>query len=380
MIKENQYYSYNLGELPKGCQYCVRGEKLVLFVTGICPRRCYFCPVSDEKFGKDVCFANERKVHQDDDLLTEAQLMRARGAGITGGDPLTRLDRTVNDIRLLKEKYGKEFHIHLYTSLNLVTEEALRCLSAAGLDEIRFHLDFDSSKLWEKLLLAKNYPWNIGVELPLIPTKEKELFNVIDFISHHVDFLVLNELEVADNAHSQLLAMGFQTKDEISYAVQGSLELGQRLLKYVEERGYQLAVHLCTAKLKDGVQLSNRLKREAQGMRKKFDIVTEEGLLVRGALYLPSLVPGFGYRRKLAECDKEKYIEQLKEKVKSVVAELQLAEKEWYLDSEKPRILISSKKIKPLRKKLNQMGFIPAIVKEYPTADQLEIEVELFSN
>lgn len=377
MIKENQYFSYNLGELPQGCQYCVRGEKLVLFVTGICPRRCYFCPVSDEKFGKDVCFANERKVNVEEDLLIEAQCMRAKGTGITGGDPLAKLDRTVKYITLLKEKYGKEFHIHLYTSLNLVTEEALQRLAEAGLDEIRFHLDLDSVKLWEKVIWAKKYLWKVGVELPLIPTKEDELKKVIRFISDKVDFLVLNELEVADNSHSRLSEMVFQTKDEISYAVRGSLELGQQLLRYVEEQGYPLSVHVCTAKLKDGVQLSNRLKREAQGVKKKFDLVTEEGLLVRGALYLPSLVPGFGYRRKLAECDKEKYIGPLKEMVKSLVTELQLAESEWYLDTEKPRILISSKKIKPLRKKLKQMGFIPAIVKEYPTADQLEIEVEL---
>ena len=29
MVKENAYYSYNVQSLPKGCQQCVRGEKLV---------------------------------------------------------------------------------------------------------------------------------------------------------------------------------------------------------------------------------------------------------------------------------------------------------------------------------------------------------------
>ncbi len=377
MIAENQYYSYNLGELPEGCQYCVKGEKLVLFVTGLCPRRCYFCPVSDHKFGKDVYFANERAVHSEQDLLTEAQAMQARGAGITGGDPLMKLDKTIAAIKLLKESNGRKFHIHLYTSLNLVTGKNLQQLAEAGLDEIRFHLDLDLEKFWERLLLARKYLWTIGVEMPVIPTKEKELRKIIDFIQDKVSFLTLNELEIADNSQSSLVKLGFKTKDELSYAVQGSWEMGLNLLEYVKEKKYPLKVHFCTAKLKDAVQLANRLKREAQGVKKKFDQVDKEGLLTRGALYLPELVPGFGYRRKLGECNKEELLKRLRPLAEKMQQELKLSEDDFYLDPEKPRILLSAKKISPLKKRFKQWGLIPAIVKEYPTADQLEIEVEL---
>ncbi|MBI1968880.1 4Fe-4S cluster-binding domain-containing protein, partial [Candidatus Woesearchaeota archaeon] len=105
MIPKNPYYSYNISELPAGCQYCIRGEKLVLFVTGLCPRRCYFCPVSDQKFGKDVTFANERQVEQQEDVLKEAEAMSAKGTGITGGDPLVTVERTAKYIKKLKKKY-----------------------------------------------------------------------------------------------------------------------------------------------------------------------------------------------------------------------------------------------------------------------------------
>ncbi len=384
---ENQYYSYNLGELPEGCRYCVRGEKLVFFVTGICPRKCYFCPVSDQKFGKDVCFANERPVAVEEDILTEARAMRAEGAGITGGDPLARLDKTIAAIKLLKATQGKGFHIHLYTSLNLVTGKALQQLADAGLDEIRFHLDLDSEKFWEKLLLAGKHPWTVGVELPLIPTKEKELKKVIDFIRDKVSFLTLNELEMADNSQSSLAELGFRSKNSLSYAVEGSLETGLRLLKYVEngeekigkEAGKsRLKVHLCTARLKDAVQLANRLKREASGMKRRFDQVDNEGLLIRGALYLPELAPGFGYRRRLAECRKEEFLERLQPFAEKLQQELNLSGSDFYLDHDKPRILLSARKILPLKRRFKQWGLIPAIVKEYPTADQLEIEVEFF--
>lgn len=368
----NQYHSYNLGALPAGCQYCVRGEKLVLFVTGICPRRCYFCPISDAKFGKDVVFANEREIQNTDDVLAEAKAMNARGAGITGGDPLAALERTVSYIRLLKEKQGKEFHIHLYTSLNLVSEEVLAQLHHAGLDEIRFHLDLESETLWPRLELARTYSWSLGVELPVIPAKKEALCKAMDFVQDKVDFVTLNELEVADNSQSLLLKMGYTTKDRLSYAIRDSLKTGFAVMDYVKTKKYPLSLHLCTAKLKDSVQLANRLKREAQGVRKSFDLVDSEGLLTRGALYLPELAPGFKYRERLAGVNRTECVEKLRDKLETI----QKFAGDLFLDEQKPRILLASKLIRQHRREWKKLGLMAAIVKEYPTADQLEIEVE----
>ncbi len=376
MLKINKCHSYNLKTLPKGCLECIQGKKLVIFVTGICPRRCYFCPVSDEKFTKDDAYANERKINTTDDLFKEADLMQAKGAGITGGDPLAKLERTTNYIKILKEKYGKEFHIHLYTSLNLVTKEALKKLYNAGLDEIRFHLDLDDNKLWKNILLSKNFNWDIGVELPLVPGKEKEFKKIIDFIQDKVSFLNLNELEIADNSMSKLGEMGFKVKDQLSYAIEGSLQLGLTLLEYIQEKDYPLQAHLCTAKLKDAVQLTNRIKRESENAKKDFDLVDEEGMLIRGALYLFHLKPGFDYRKKLDEIDKNEFITKLKPLYDRIKKKFKLTDNEIFLDPEKPRILISRKLIKKKKSYFLGLDLFPAIVTEYPTANQLEIEVE----
>lgn len=366
----NKFYSFQLGELPLGCQYCVKGEKLVLFITGICPRNCAFCPVSDQKYQQDVICANERPVKHFQDVLSEAEKMQARGAGITGGDPLTKLDRTIEYIKQLKKHFGKSFHIHLYTSLNLVTEPVLQQLFEAGLDEIRFHLDLDDTKFWPRLSLARKFSWQIGVEIPLIPFKEQETKNLIDFVHDKIDFLNLNELETADTRHYRL---SLATKDQLSYAVKGSLEIGLSLLEYVQAKRYQLPVHLCTAKLKDAVQLAERLKREAQGAKHNFDFVDAEGLLTRGALYLEELKPGFGYREKLAN-DHTLILKRLEPLLQQI--QLKFPKEEFYLDSSKPRILCAKKLVKKEQKFFTKLGLIPAIVTEYPTADQLEIEVE----
>lgn len=369
-MKQNKYYSYNIKQLPIGCQYCVRGEKLVIFVTGICPRKCTFCPVSDQKFQLDVSFANERKIDTFSDIIKEAKLMKAKGAGITGGDPLSKLDRTIEYIQRLKQEFGEQFHVHLYTSLNLVSIESLSKLHQAGLDEIRFHLDLDDNKFWERLELARGFDWGVGVEVPLILGREEKMKKLIDFVKDRIDFLNMNELEIADNEHSSLKA---ETVG-ISYAVKGSLELGLEMLDYIKEQRLDLTVHLCTAKLKDAVQLASRIKREAKGAKHSFDIVDKEGMLTRGALYLDDLKPGFAYREKLNNIDKQDYVDKLKPLLQRIKSKMK--NENFFLDLDKPRILLSKKIVKKKKSFFHKLGLKPAIVKEYPTADQLEIEVE----
>lgn len=376
MIAENQYYSYNTKELPAGCQMCVKGEKLVLFVTGICPRTCYFCPISDLKYGNDVIYANERKVEKPEDVILEAELMNAKGAGITGGDPLSKIDRTVSFIYLLKQRFGKQFHIHLYTSLNLASEKNLELLFLAGLDEIRFHPDLETKQFWPRIALAQKYSWHIGIEVPLIPTKKQELRELLDFVHDKARFINFNELERADNHMSKLGEMGFLTTGKFSYAIEGSLELGLELLQYAEEKKYNLAAHVCTVKLKDGIQLTNRIKREAENVKKQFDVVDAEGILSRGALYLPALAPGVGYRRKLEAANKPLLLQQLHALLTKIQHDLCLSSEQIVLETQKMRLLLSRQHAKQHKKYFLKQGLLPALVKEYPTADQLELEVE----
>lgn len=358
--QKTKYYSYKIGDLPKGCQYCVRGEKLVLFITGLCPRHCYFCPISEKKYQKDVVFANERPVQLFNDIKTEAKLMNAKGAGITGGDPLAKLNRTLNYIKNLKKTFSKKFHIHLYTSLNLINEKNLAQLFQAGLDEIRFHPDLDNKILWPKLSLARKFSWDVGVEVPVIPGKEKELKQLIDFIKDKIDFLNLNELELADTPVSKLFQMGFQPRSQLDYAVKGSRELGLTLLKYLKKKKYQINTHFCTVKLKNAVQLAERIKREAKYSKKPFDQINFEGLLIRGALY----------------SNKPSSLKKLTTIKNRVIKDLKLKLNQIQIDQRNSRILISVNNIKKHKNYFLKLGFKPALVKEYPTYDQLTMELE----
>ena len=168
-IYKTSFKSYAIGNLPKGCQLCVKGLKEVVFVTGVCPKKpsCYFCPVSELKFGKDVVYANERPVKNVKEIIDEARLCSSKGAGLTGGDPLSRLGRAIKIIKALKKAFGKSFHIHLYTPLELVNQKVISRLEKAGLDEIRFHPSLGDKRLWERL--KAHTTMRKGVEIPVVP-------------------------------------------------------------------------------------------------------------------------------------------------------------------------------------------------------------------
>jgi hypothetical protein len=387
-IEKTSYYSYRLGSLPKGCKLCVRGEKLVLVITGLCGRDCFYCPLSDEKKNKDVVYANEWNVGYAKGeleekhlkvIVEEARLCEAKGAGVTGGDPLLVAERSVEAIKRLKKEFGKNFHVHLYTMPESVTEKKLKLLYDAGLDEIRFHPKVWDDSDWKKLAIARKFDWSIGAEIPAIPGYEKETRKLIDYLAGKVSFLNINELELADTRSNKLLGMGYTAKDELSYGVSGSEQMALDLMNYVKEKGYSLRVHYCTCKLKDAVQMASRIKRRAKNVAYGFDKITSEGMLLRSAIYLKETKPSFSYRKILKEMGAEERADLMRKLVAArdrLITEIGFKEEEVKIDDYKLRLIAAPKIVTKNSKLIKRIGLYPALVEEYPTRDGLEVDVE----
>ncbi|MFH1456411.1 MAG: radical SAM protein [archaeon] len=370
-IKKTNYYSWLIGKMPDGCKQCVKGQKEVIFLTGVCPRKCFYCPIAENKSQKDNVYANEWKIDNLKDLVTEAKLCSSKGAGVTGGDPLTRLDRTIKVIKLLKKSFGKQFHIHLYTSLNLVNDKVISKLEKEGLDEIRFHPDLDKPSEWKKLLVKTKM--SKGVEIPVIPGKKKQTLELIKFIDGKVEFLNLNELEMSDSPVNKIYEHGLLTKNQYSYAIEGSEKLAKELLKFCA-KNTKLNVHYCSSSLKNKIQLPERVKRRAKNVKQPFDKLNKIGTLIRGAIYLPELVPSFSYQKILQKANKKKYLAILN-KIRNTLIK-KIPEKMIVVDENKLRLLTSIKIIKKMKKELKDNNLVPAIVEEMATQDQFEIEVD----
>ena len=343
------------GDLSRGCVLCGEGAKLVLFITGLCDHSCFYCPLSEKKAGSDVIYANERRVTGISGIIEEAELMDAGGTGITGGEPLLRLDRTCDIMFELKKRFGGDHHIHLYTRTPADADTLTR-LKRAGLDEIRFHIPTERNNgktsygdYRDSLGICREIGLDLGVEVPAFPDREKELVELARFAGEQgAGFINLNELEMNYINYSILGRKGYSTIGGVSSAVAGSADVGGRVVKHYSD-DKKMNVHLCTVAFKDGVQLTNRIGRRAKNVKRPFEEISKDNTLIRA----------------LIECD------PTDENMEALMDEFEIPG-EMIAKDEKNRCLTTAwyiaEEIDPY------IGFRCVIVEEYPTFDRLEVE------
>jgi pyruvate formate-lyase activating enzyme-like uncharacterized protein len=338
------------GRLPKGCALCQKGAKMVLLVTGRCSSACYYCPLSEEKAGRDVVFADELRVKSPQDILLEARLIEAEGTGITGGDPLCAPRRTIEFIGRLKRKFGKGHHIHLYTA-GRTTVPMIWKLAKAGLDEIRFHPPqgdwdrFKTSKIASVLCAALGTGMAAGAEVPAIPGEERRLLRLAGTLEDMgAGFLNLNELEYSQTNFRRLNRIGFTVRDDVSSGVLGSERTAMRVVGRFDGK---MAVHYCSSGFKDGVQLRRRIMRRARNIARPYQAITADGTLLTGIIEGPPSLVG----RLRKRFDVPGHLVVFNRRMRRVEVA------PWVLERIGPS----------LREKAY-------IVEEYPTADRLEVE------
>jgi pyruvate formate-lyase activating enzyme-like uncharacterized protein len=249
---------------------------MVLFVTGRCDRSCWYCPLSSERKGTDTVYANEHPVDIPSQIIEEAENMSALGTGITGGEPLLCLEKVTGYCRLLRNHFGLDHHIHLYTGKAPTDTELL--LMKGLVDEIRLH---PPRECWDTILNsdyirsaehAKEMGYTVGIEIPALPGLEL-LVPTLPYL----DFLNINELEWGDTNAYGMRSRGYEPADDMHNAIQGSREWAEELCRHEK-------VHWCSSAFKDAVQLRERLKRTAENTARPFDEITPDGTVVYGVL------------------------------------------------------------------------------------------------
>jgi pyruvate formate-lyase activating enzyme-like uncharacterized protein len=331
------FYNY----LPRGCQICRMGAGLVLFVTGRCTRHCFYCPLSVERKDIDSVYADEQPVKCMEDILEEGRSIVALGTGITGGEPLLKLSYVKECIQALKQEFGKEHHIHLYTGV-IPNQETLLELRDAGLDEIRIHPSMDDFSnavgLRKALSEAKSIGLEAGVEMPALAQAPE----IVETVKNTGAFLNINELEFSETNAESLKGLGFESQ-EFHCGALGSEEIAKAYFMDVH-----LKVHFCTSRFKDAVQLRERLKRRAKRVARQFDEASEDGTLIYGVI----------------EGDLHRALMSLKD--------LQVPREMYSFSGD--RIEISAFILEEISKELKSIGLNVSIVERYPLEGGLVVE------
>ncbi|MEL9998602.1 MAG: radical SAM protein [Thermoplasmata archaeon] len=345
--------SISSGKLPKGCEICRKGAKMVLFVTGLCNFRCFYCPLSTGKKNRDVIYADEMPILKEEQIIEESKLIDGEGAGITGGDPIKRLDRTIRFIKILKDEFGTKYHIHLYTASG--KKDEIEALANAGLDEIRFHIPV---RLWNKLKYSDyaskikysiNAGMDVGIEIPVLPDKGDDILKMIrDAEDLGINFINLNELEFSETNFESLRIHGYVTKSYISSAVKGSESLARKIIL---ENDFNTTVHYCSSSFKDAIQLRRRLIRRARNVAKDYEIITKDGTILKGIIEYGNINDIY----------------------REIVDYYNVPENLVYRDIYKNRIEIAPWILDQLKEKIEGKKYI---VEEYPTWDRTEVERE----
>jgi pyruvate formate-lyase activating enzyme-like uncharacterized protein len=350
--------------LSPACKMCAEGAKLVVLVTGLCSARCFYCPISFRKGGKDVVFADEWELDDENDtgnLVYEAEYIEATGAGITGGDPLMVWKRAQRYISLLKDEFGSDFHIHLYTSC-LQNADHVEDLVSVGLDEIRFHPTpnywgcMEKNPITSAIKNALKLDVDVALEIPSIPGMDNQMFALVKWADDNgVRWVNLNELEFSERNADFLNQRKFVVKNDVSAAVKDSQESALDVLKMASEKDLDVGVHYCSSSFKDGVQLTNRIKRRACNVARPYDVITDEGTFLKGVIEI-------------------KRDNSLQTVYKSLKKEFDLKDGYIFLNEGKNRIEIALWVLEKIAMVLRQRGFMCYMVEEYPTADGLEVE------
>lgn len=238
-------------KFPQGCRSCLLGSGLsAVRKTNRCNLACKFCYNYGEldaipPVGEGLWEIGGTKFRERDIGLLLSIQPKPTGISYVYLEPFMEIEAYYGVIRAFREA---GVHQHLYTNGTLATEETLRALGEAGLDELRFNLGASrcADKVIENIAIAKRYIPAVGVETPMTPEfwadflrkKQAVLATGLDFFN--CAELHLNPNNIGNYAGEPMYACRQGYISPI-----WSREISLRMLRMAAEEGWAAVVHDC---------------------------------------------------------------------------------------------------------------------------------------
>ncbi len=249
-------YVGNDEKFAKGCKSCLTGKGLTAIrKTHKCNIQCKFCYNYGEfdeimPIGEGMWEIGETKFYEKDlDLLFSIH-DKPTGVAYVYLEPFMEIEKYYSIVKKFKDN---GVYQHLYTNGLLATEETLKKLGEAGLDEIRFNLGASncSDMVIENMRLAKKYIPAVGIETPMTPEffegffakKEAILGTGFDFINCAELHLNPNNIWNYEGESLYICRHGYISPI-------WSRELTLKFMKIADEEGWDIAVHDCSNETK----------------------------------------------------------------------------------------------------------------------------------
>ena len=268
-LKSLQGRTYYVGDderFPGGCRSCLLGTGLsAIRKTNKCNIQCPFCYNYGElhcqpPIGDGLWEIGGTKFYEDDlDLLLSIH-NKPTGIAYVYLEPFMEIEKYYG---VISKFHQAGIHQHMYTNGTLCTEENLRALGEAGLDELRFNLGATNcaDKVIESMAMAKKYISKVGIETPMTPDffeqfqekKEQILATGLDFINCAELHLNPNNIGNYEGEPMYMTRLGYLSPI-------WSRDLTLRFMKQAAEEKWPIAVHDCCNRTKFARDLNLKSK------------------------------------------------------------------------------------------------------------------------
>ncbi|MGB4661544.1 MAG: radical SAM protein [Mobilitalea sp.] len=251
-IKNRTIFVGDEGKFSKGCRSCLLGTGLcAIRKTNKCNLECKFCYNYGEledipPVGEGMWEIGGTKFYEKDiDLLLSIH-QKPTGVSYVYLEPFMEIEKYYSIIKKFRDA---GIYQHLYTNGTLATEETLKALSEAGLNEIRFNLGASecADTVIENIKIAKKYIEAVGIETPMTPEFFEDFFKKKKAILETgLDFINCAELHLNDNNLDNYYGENMYISRLGYLSPIWSRELTLKFMKIAEEEKWDLAVHDCS--------------------------------------------------------------------------------------------------------------------------------------
>lgn len=265
-LENRTLYVGNDSKFPKGCRSCLLGTGLsAIRKTNRCNLECAFCYNYGElddtsPVGEGMWEIGGTKFYEKDiDLLLSIH-RKPTGISYVYMEPFLEIEKYYPIIKKFKEA---GIYQHLYTNGTLATEENLKALGEAGLNELRFNLGAShcADKVIKNIGIAKKYIEYVGVETPMTPEFFESFFKKKKLIlDTKLDFINCAELHLNENNIYNYEGDNMYICRHAYISPIWSRELTLKFMKVADEEHWDLVVHDCSndTKFARGLNLSSK--------------------------------------------------------------------------------------------------------------------------
>ena len=256
-------------KFPDGCRSCLCGTGLsAIRKTNQCNLECKFCYNYGEldcipPVGEGLWEIGGTKFYEKDiDLLLSIQ-RKPTGISYVYLEPFMEIEKYYG---VIQKFHRAQVHQHLYTNGTLATEETLKALGEAGLDEIRFNLGASNcaDRVIANIGRAKKYIQRVGIETPMTPEFFETFFmKKQEILGTGLDFINCAELHLNPNNIGNYAGESMYSSRLGYISPVWSRGLTLRFMKIAEAEGWALAVHDCSNHTKFARDLNLRGKEGA---------------------------------------------------------------------------------------------------------------------